>query len=521
MGFLFKKGTNSKALKWVNTAYFLVCLSCLVYFGSKLVLAGDPSGENTYTGDIAGLEISINMVWTLVAAFLVFSMQAGFAMLGGFLQAKNMLGYMAHCFVDGTVGALVFWIIGFAFMFGGSHMAPGLESGNLLIGYSGFFLAGGSYDVQAIMLWLFQMVFCTKAVTIIAGAVAERMKFAPYLIYSAFVCGIIYPIYGHWVWGGGWLQSLPIGSGVMDFAGSAVVHTVGGMLAGVGAFFLGPRKNKFNPDGTANAIPGHSLTLVVLGTLILAFGWFGFNAGSTLSATDLRISVIATNTFIAAAAGGAMIIFLSYALFGFSDIGLACNGVLAGLVAITGPCAFVAPWAAVVIGLLAGLIMWGTVLLLDNKLKIDDPLGAVAVHGANGIWGMLALGIFADGSYGGVYGLITGSGAQLLAQFIGVAVAVAWAIGLGVFIFGVLKATIGLRVSELVEHEGVDVHLHGSPCYPAQSEMTSQLGPMEEEEQIHRETAILEEALMKDASREKIYSEKLGRWISAKPKGKA
>ena len=520
MGFLFKGvSKKSSSYKWLNLAYFIVCLSGLIYFGSKLVMAGDPSGESTYSDSIEGLKYSIDFTWTLVAAFLVFSMQAGFAFLGGFLQSKNMLGYMAHCFVDGTLGALVFWAIGFAFMFGGSGITPGLESGNTIIGYSGFFLCGGSYDVQTIMLWLFQMVFCTKAVTIIAGAVAERMKFAPYLIYSFFVCGFIYPIYGHWVWGGGWLGSLPIGSGVMDFAGSAVVHTIGGMLALVGAFVLGPRKNKYNPDGSSNAIPGHNLTLVVVGTLLLAFGWFGFNAGSTLGATDLRISVVATNTFLAAAAGATFVIFLSYILFGFTDIGLACNGALGGLVAITGPCAFVAPWAAVAIGIIAGAVMWGTVIFVESVLKIDDPLGAVAVHGANGIWGMLALGVFADGTYGGVHGLITGSGAQLLAQFIGVIVAMAWALGCGAILFYILKATMGLRVSELIEHEGVDVHLHGSPCYPAQDDIaTSSLGPVEEIEEVHKEMAILEEALARDSRREKIYSEKLGRWIYAEPK---
>lgn len=516
--FLLKNNKYKGAMKWINLAYFIVCVSCLVYFGSKVVCAGDPSGENTFSDSIEGLKVSINMTWTLVAAFLVFSMQAGFAFLGGFLQSKNMLGYMAHCFVDGTIGALVFWMFGFALMFGGSGLHSGLESGNSIIGYSGFFLAGEAYDVQSIMFWLFQMVFCTKAVTIIAGAVAERMKFAPYLIYSFVVCGFIYPVYGHWVWGGGWLGNLPIGSGVMDFAGSAVVHTIGGMLALVGAFFLGPRSKKFNPDGSSNAIPGHDLTLVVVGTLLLAFGWFGFNAGSTCAATDLRISVVAVNTFIAAAAGATIVIFISYAYFGFSDIGLACNGALGGLVAITGPCAFVAPWAAVVIGLLAGLVMWGTVIFVESKLKIDDPLGAVAVHGANGIWGMLALGIFADGTYGGVNGLITGSGAQLLAQAIGVAVAMGWALGIGSILFFVLKVTMGLRVSELIEHEGVDIHLHGSPCYPAQEEITSQVGPVIEQEIETRETALLEESLAKDASREKIYSEKLGRWIYAKLK---
>jgi Amt family ammonium transporter len=252
--------------------------------------------------------------------------------------------------------------------------------------------------------------------------------------------------------------------------------------------------------------------------LILAFGWFGFNAGSTLGATDLRISVVATNTFLAAAAGASAVIFMSYIIFGFTDIGLACNGALGGLVAITGPCAYVAPWAAIAIGVIAGAVMWGTVIFVETKLKIDDPLGAVAVHGANGMWGMLALGIFADGTYGGVNGLITGSGGQLVAQAIGMAAAMAWALGLGAIMFYVLKVTMGLRVSELVEYEGVDIHLHGSPCYPVQAETTSQVGPVIEEDPRQRDTAILEESLARDASREKIYSDKLGRWIYAKPK---
>ncbi len=518
MGFLSKK-LSGHNLKWLNLSYFILCVSCLIYFSTKLVMAGDPSGTVDFGADdsIERLGNSINFTWTLVAAFLVFSMQAGFALLGGFLQAKNMLGYMAHCFVDGTLGALIFWMFGFALMFGGSGASSGLDAGNFFLGYSGFFLSGGSYDVQTMMLWLFQMVFCTKAVTIIAGAVAERMRFAPYLIYSFFVCGLIYPIYGHWMWGGGWLSTLPYGAGCVDFAGSAVVHTIGGMLALVAATFLGPRKNKFNPDGTSNAIPGHNLTLVVVGTLILGFGWFGFNAGSTLGATDLRISVVATNTFLAAATGGAIVIFISYIAFGFTDIGMACNGALAGLVAITGPCAYVPPWAAVAIGACAGPIMWGTVIFVETKLKVDDPLGAVAVHGANGIWGMLAIGIFADGTYGGVSGCITGSCEQLKAQAIGTLAAMAWAGACGSLLFFILKITMGLRVSELVEYEGVDVHLHGSPCYPAQQELTSQLGNVEQEEIVHRDVALLEESMAKDASREKIYSDKLGRWILAKP----
>lgn len=226
-------------------------------------------------------------------------------------------------------------------------------------------LLGDAYDVKTVMFWLFQMVFATKTVTIIAGAVAERMKFVPYIIYSCLMCGIIYPLYGHWVWGGGWLSTLPIGAGVVDFAGCAVVHTVGGIMALMGAWAVGPRKGKYNPDGSPNAIPGHNMTYVVIGCFILAFGWFGFNAGSTVAGTDLRIAIIATNTFLAAAAGASIMLFFTWKRQGFVDVSFVCNGALAGLVAITAPCAYVAPWAAVVIGVLAGLIMRGAVALVE------------------------------------------------------------------------------------------------------------------------------------------------------------
>ncbi len=512
MGYLFSRARRTYV---ICTVSFLLCL---MLFGSSFAFAGDPGGANTFSESIGGLMLSVNFVWVLVCAFLIYQMQAGFAFLGGFLQSKNMLSYLGHCFTDGTMGLLIFWAFGFALMFGGSQAAPGLGGGNSVIGYSGFFLSGNSYDVQTALFWMIQMVFATKTVSIVAGGIAERLKFAPYVIYSICVVGFIYPIYGHWVWGGGWLANLSIGSGMLDFAGSATIHTVGGMLALAGAYFLGPRHNKFNPDGTPNAIPGHNLALVVIGTLFLSFGWFAFNSGSSLAGTDLRISVVAVNTALGGAAGAVVVIFLTKIKFGFSDIGLACNGLLAGLVAITGPCAWVPTWAAVVIGAVAGLLMWGTVWFVEVKLRIDDPLGAVAVHGANGIWGALALGIFADGTYGGVNGLITGSGAQLLAQFIGIITAMAWALGVGGLLFYIMKRTIGLRVSELAEFEGVDIHLHGSPCYPAQHEVTAPIGNVKEEMEVRQEKALLEEAFEKDARREMIYSAKLGRWIHANPK---
>jgi len=503
----------------ITVLLFLITIGIFAY-NLGIVEAADPNGSMTYTDSIGGLKYSINFIWALLGAFLVFIMQAGFAFLGGFLRQKNMLGYMAHCFIDSTFGAIVFYLFGFALMFGGSKLYPGLEYGNSFAGWDGFFLTGRSYDVQTIMFWLFQMVFATKAVSIIAGAVAERMKFTTYLIYSFLMCGVIYPIYGHWVWGGGWLSTLQIGAGVKDFAGCACVHTIGGIMAFMGALVLGPRKGKYNPDGTPNAIPGHNLVYVVIGTLILAFGWFGFNAGSTLAATDLRISVIATNTFIAAAAGATIMLFVTWAATGYVDVLFICNGALAGLVAITAPCAYVAPWAAAVIGLFSGLAMRGAVWLVECKFKIDDPLGAVAVHAANGIWGMLAVGIFADGTYQGVTGLIMGSGWQLLAQFIGTVVAMGWAFAWGAAIFFALKYTIGIRVSDLVESDGVDIHIHGMACYPVEEGFIAALTgeAMIDLKQEKEQLSLLEEAMSKDAGREKIYSDKLGRWVYARPK---
>ena len=430
--------------------------------------AGDPSGEATFSDTVEGLKLSIDVTWTLVAAFLVFFMQAGFAFLGaGFLRAKNTLNYMTKSYMDFSAAAVSFWAIGFAFMFGGSGIASGLESGGSFIGTSGFFLAGDSYDVQTCAYWLFQMVFAATAATIVAGAVAERMKFQAYLLYSFIICAVIYPIYGHWVWGGGWLSSLPYGAGAVDFAGSGVVHAVGGLVALAGAWVLGPRMGKFNRDGTPNAIPGHNMVYVIIGTFILFFGWFGFNAGSTTAATDLRISVIAVNTFLAGAVGAVVLMYWSYFTTGKADILLACNGALAGLVAITAPCAYVAPWAAVVIGASASLLMRLSIWFVEYVLKVDDPVGAVSVHGANGLWGLLCVGIFADGTYGGVKGLIVGDTGQIVAQLISCATVFVWAFGLGLLMFVVLKGVVGIRVSPEEEAEGLDIYEHGIECYPA------------------------------------------------------
>ena len=321
-------------------------------------MASSYSIHSSEIRDITGVKISIDLAWTLLCGFLVFNMQAGFAFLGaGFLQKKNTLNYLTMSFMDFCVGGIIFWAFGFALMFGGSFLAFGLDLGNTLVGYSGFFLSFGSFDYSTSKLWLFQMMFSAAACTIVAGAVAERIKFNAHIICSVVLCGFIYPIYGHWVWGGGWLANLPFGSGMKDFAGSGVVHGIGGLIAFVGAWMVGPRFGKYNPDGTPNMFHGHNLSFVVLGTLFLLFGWFGFNAGSTLGATDLRVSIIAANTFLAACTGGVALMYITYYDTGKFDIVMTCNGTLAGCVAITASGAYVSHWAAVAIGFIAVLIL--------------------------------------------------------------------------------------------------------------------------------------------------------------------
>ncbi|MDO8724518.1 MAG: ammonium transporter [Candidatus Methanoperedens sp.] len=430
-------------------------------------LAGDPNGAETYTNDIAGMKLAINFTWTLIGAFLVFFMQAGFAYLGaGALRVKNTVNYFTKSYMDFSIGALAYWAVGFGLMFGGSKLYPGLEDGNAWIGWSGFFLTGDAYDVQTIMFWMFQVVFAATAATIVAGAVAERLKIQAYLIYSIFVTAVIYSIYGHWIWGGGWLSTLPYGVGARDFAGSGAVHAIGGFVALAGVILLGPRIGKFNKDGTPNAIPGHDVGMIVMGTFFLFFGWFGFNPASTLAATDLRISVIAVTTFLAGAAGATFVCYATYFKTGKVDIALTCNGALAGLVGITAGAAYVAPWAAVVIGIISGMLIMFGLWFNEWKLKIDDPVGAIACHAYNGVWGLLAVGIFADGTYGGVKGLIVGETGQIIAQAIDAVTVAVWAFGTGLILFGILKYTIGIRVSAEEELTGLDIPEHGTSAYP-------------------------------------------------------
>ena len=404
-------------------------------------------------------------------------MQAGFAYLGaGLIRAKNTTNYMTKSFMDFAIASLSFWAFGFALMFGGSALMGkglGLDDGNTVIGFSGFFLSGDAYDVNTITLWIFQMVFAATAATIVAGAMAERTKIQTYLAYSFILGALIYPIYGHWMWGGGWLATLGLGAndvGAVDFAGSGVVHTVGGLVALAGAWVVGPRIGKFNADGSSNVISGHSVPYVIIGTFILFFGWFGFNAGSTLAATELRISVIATNTALAASAGAVVALYYSIVRTGKADILLACNGTLAGLVGITAPCAFVEPWAAVVIGGVAAPVMIGSVWFIERVLKVDDPVGAVSVHGAAGLWGLLAVGVFADGKFG-VSGLVDGEGWQIVAQLISMGVVASWALVTGGALFLFLKFTMGVRVSREEELEGLDIAEHGLQAYGSEGQL--------------------------------------------------
>jgi len=376
--------------------------------------------------------------------------------------------------MDFSLGALAYWAVGFALMFGTS---TGITA--LIFGTSGFFLGGEAYDVSTMELWFFQMVFAATAATIVSGAMAERTKFSTYCIYSVVISALIYPIYGHWIWGGGWLNAADFmvalggGYGALDFAGSGVVHALGGFVALAGAMIVGPRLGKYRKDGTPVAIPGHSLTLAMLGVFILWFGWFGFNPGSTLAATELRISVIAVNTCLAAAAGAVTIMFLTWWRYGKPDASMTGNGVLGGLVAITAGCAWVSPYASVLIGVIAAVIIYLGVWFLDWKMHVDDPVGAVAVHGMNGIWGLLALGIFADGTYG-VYttegpmvtGLLFGNAGFLGVQAISAVVVFLWAFGLGYILFTILKKTVGVRVTEAEELEGLDIGEHGVSAYP-------------------------------------------------------
>jgi len=440
--------------KWLRWVIVPAVVSTVMLAMTSPVFAQEPD-------PIADLTRGIDTAWVLIAGILVFWMQAGFALVeAGLTRSKNTTNILFKNLMDFVFASLAFWAVGYAFMFGSS--AAGW------IGTSGFFISGGEDfipNVPVLAFWFFQLVFAGTAATIVSGAMAERTKFSAYLIYSFFITAIIYPIAGHWVWGGGWLWTLPFGDGFRDFAGSTVVHSVGGWLALVGAIVLGPRIGRFTKDGKPVAIPGHSITLVTLGVFILWMGWFGFNPGSQLAISGGNadaVALVAANTNLAAAAGALVAMIVSWLFVAKKpDLPTALNGGLAGLVAITAPCAYVTPGYSVIIGAVGGVIVVYGALLLE-KLKIDDPVGAVPVHLFNGAWGTLAIGIFGTE---GIGSLITGDASQLVAQLIGVVAVGVWCVATGSVLFLGIKAINGLRVSREEEVKGLDILEHGTEAY--------------------------------------------------------
>jgi len=444
------------------TLLLMTCMSGFVFAEEQAVMnpANPPLAEQTAAQPVPSAEPVISagevqknadFIWTLVAAFLVFFMQAGFAMVeAGFTRAKNAVNIIMKNLMDFGMGSLAYWMVGFGIMFGATSTG--------WFGTTGFFLSDYTQtkDPWILAFWMFQVVFAGTAATIISGAMAERTKFSAYILYSVVISAFIYPVFGSWAWGsllhgGGWLENL----GFIDFAGSTVVHSVGGWAALAGALVIGPRLGKY-VNGKAKAIPGHNITLGALGVFILWFGWYGFNAGSTTAAST-DIALIAVNTTLAAAAGAVGAMFTSWMKFKKSDGSMTLNGALAGLVGITAGCANVLPGSAVLIGLVAGVVVVMSVLFIDKVLKVDDPVGAISVHGVCGAWGTFAAGLFnAEGVTMKLLGV----------QLLGIGAAFLWVFPTSYLLFKLINATVGLRVSPEEESEGLDVGEHGMRAYP-------------------------------------------------------
>ncbi len=409
------------------------------------------------TTAVSEFTISIDTIWILVAAVLVMFMQPGFALVeAGFTRSKNTVNILMKNLMDFSIGSLIFWLMGYTLMYGE-------DVGGFAGKISLFFSSNEINGVPDKASLMFQTVFAATAATIVSGAVAERTKFSAYLIFTVAITAVIYPISGHWVWGGGWLSTLA--TPFHDFAGSTVVHSVGAWVGLMGAAVIGPRIGKYTKDGKARAIPGQNLALGALGVFILWFGWFGFNPGSQLAATGSdnasAISHIFITTNLSAAAGAVTAMFVTWIKYKRPGLSITLNGALAGLVAITAGCDVVSPGGAVIIGTLAGILLVFGVEFIDKVLKIDDPVGAVSVHGLNGALGTIMVG-FLSTSNGLFYG---GGAAQLGSQVIGVLSIAAWAMGLGFIVFFTLKKTIGVRVSKRVEEEGLDIYEHGESAY--------------------------------------------------------
>jgi len=422
-----------------------------------LFITSSLSAEGMMVEEMLRFEQAFDMIWLILAAALVFLMQAGFAMVeAGLTRAKNAGNIMMKNLMDFSAGSVAYWAVGWALMYGAS--AAGL------IGTDQFFLAGA--DGIVYRDWMFQVVFAATAATIVSGAMAERTKFTGYIIYSVVISALIYPISGHWIWNGGWLAE----RGFHDFAGSTVVHSVGAWSALVGAYVLGPRRGKYlrkNGEVSVKAIPGHNMPLAALGVFLLWFGWYGFNAGSTLSGTDPTIAHVAVTTTLAASAGAIGAMSASWAGFGKPDLSMSLNGALAGLVGITAGTWVVNPPGSLIIGLVSGVLVVLAVEFIDKVLHIDDPVGAVSVHGVCGAWGTLAVGLFADGvNDPGITGLFYGGGTdQLLIQLLGIGAVLLWVLATAGILFGVLKSMGLLRVTEKEELMGLDVGEHGMESY--------------------------------------------------------
>ena len=447
--------------KVIITILVLICLLSLNAFALNGLIDDEGTLKKVEDAKYMG-----DTLWVLVAAFLVFFMQAGFAMVeSGFTRAKNAVNILMKNLMDFSMGSIAYWAIGFAIMFG---------AGNAFMGTSGWFVPSQTLtegaaastsvfsslewsSVPTYAAWLFQLVFAATAATIVSGAMAERTQFKSYLIYSIFITGIIYPIVGHWIWGGGWLSDL----GMSDFAGSTVVHSTGGWLALTGAIVLGPRLGKYDAEGNPRPIAGHNLPLAALGVFILWLGWFGFNPGSQMGADAAPISSIAITTNLAAAAGAITAMITAWIILGKPDAGMSLNGALAGLVAITAGCASVTPTSAAIIGALGGIVVVLSVLMFE-KLRIDDPVGAISVHGTCGALGTILLGFFDSSS-----GVFAGGGFALLwAQIVGVVAVLVWCLVTGFILFYGIKAITGLRVTEEEEQAGLDYEEHGASAYP-------------------------------------------------------
>ncbi len=422
--------------------------------------------------------MAANIVWTLVTACLVVAMQAGFAMVEtGLTRSKNVTHTMAMSLMAFALGGLGYFAVGFALMWGGSgaaatplgsHAVLDAEAAVSLSGHSyglfgheGFFLAGKSIDFGLLALFFSQAVLAIVAATIPTGAMAERWKFRSFVYYALFMSAVVYPIFGNWVWGGGWLAALGanlnLGKGFVDFAGSSVIHMTGGVAALAGCRVLGPRIGKYNRDGSLNVLLPHSVPLYMAGTLILAFGWFGLTAGRAMIGDDLIVGRVLANTLLASSAGAVAAMAYMWNVYSKPDPSFMCNGLLAGLVAISAPCAYVAPWAAVLIGAVAGVLVVWSVLFLERATRFDDPVGAISIHGLNGAWGILAVGLFADGRFGGVTGLFHGDGSQLAAQAIGLVANLIWVFGTTYVFFKIVGAFVGNRVGPTTELQGLDV----------------------------------------------------------------